>query len=139
VRRPPSSSSFSFLSQGGSLVSRASFSSRTNLPPRLAFIGSLIYASIIYHRARRARHLNPTNPDPFSPATDYSGRTAPPRYGHGYAPGMEEERLELAEGGEERQMGMGRGEGRREELEGEGRVYELDARGSGRRRAELRG
>jgi len=33
---------------------------------------------------------------------------------------MEEERLELAEGGEERQRGMGRGEGRREELEGEG-------------------
>jgi len=52
---------------------------------------------------------------------------------------MEEERLELAEGGEERQRGMGRGEGRREELEGEGGVFELDAGGRGGRRAELRG
>jgi len=115
-------------------------------PPRLAFIGSLIYASIIYHRARRARrstHHPTTTTDPFSPATDYSGRTAPLRYSHGYGPGMEEERLELADGemgrAGKRQLRIGGREGRREELEGEGGVYELEAGGSGRRRAELRG
>lgn len=37
------------------------------------------------------------------------------------------------------ERGIGQREGRREELEGEGGVFELEAGGSGRRRVELGG
>lgn len=98
---------------------------------RLSFIATLIYASVIYHRHRRARSPRVTIPSSVDHET--SPQTAnsegPPTYRtydiEEYNSGGSQEPVELEE--PENGTRRVRVPGRDVELEGEGGLYELDA------------